>query len=135
MVEKIVIPKGIYEKMIGHGEDMLPYEACGMLSGNNNNIKSIWPFRNEAKSTNRFFVSKNVIIETLRKIALKKEEVIAIYHTHPLTKPIPSRYDLAHHIDEDVKMVIVSYRAEKPVAKCFRIVDKSYEECLFLVEL
>lgn len=133
MKEEIFIQKKIYDLMIEHGEITLPFEACGLLSGNNNTIQSIWPLWNEAESSKRFFVSKDVVEYTIEEIKEKNENIIAIYHTHPQTKPIPSRYDIAHHIDENVKMVIISYRTVQPIVKCYRISKTSYEECLFSI--
>lgn len=133
MKEEIYISKKIYDQMIEHGRNTLPYEACGLLSGNNNYICSWWPLWNEAQSTKRFYVSKDVVEHTIRDIDLQNEHVIAIYHTHPLTKPIPSKYDILHHIDEAVKMVIISYRTILPIAKCYSISKATYEECLFSI--
>src|SRR5690625_351984 len=53
--EKIIIPQSLYDQMIEHGRVTLPYEACGMFSGNNQKIKSFWPLENESKSDRRFF--------------------------------------------------------------------------------
>lgn len=133
-MDKLIIKKDVYIEMIEHGRKTLPNEACGFLSGNDQFIYSIWPLHNEAKSRIKFFVSEKVVRKTLLKIEQLNERVLAIYHTHPLSKPIPSKYDIEYHADEAVKMVIVSYRTKLPVAKCYRIRGLVYEECLFLID-
>ncbi len=132
--EKIIIPQSLYDQMIEHGKVTLPYEACGMFSGNNQKIKSCWPLENESKSDRRFFVSKKVVEETIQKAKELDEQILAIYHTHPSTAPIPSIDDIKYHVDHDVKMVIISYKTKSAITKWYRIMDSTYEECLFLID-
>jgi proteasome lid subunit RPN8/RPN11 len=110
---------------------MLPYEACGLLSGDKYNVQSIWHLENEWKSDRRFFVSKTVIEETIQKFKKPNEQVRAIYHSHPTTAPVPSSYDISSHPNENVKMVIVSYKTNPPITKMYNIRGSNYEECLF----
>lgn len=136
MLTKLTFLLPIYEQMIEYGMKSLPSEACGILSGKENKVRTIWPLQNELDSTKRFFVSEKAVLETLQQIDVKNEEVLAVYHTHPLTKPTPSYYDMIYHSDESVIMVIISYRTTQPLTRCFRI-DKAhlrYEECLFSID-
>ncbi|NBJ68080.1 MULTISPECIES: M67 family metallopeptidase [Clostridia] len=134
MEKELIIPQSIHKKMIEHGEQGIPFESCGLLAGNNMHTKSIWRLENEQLSDRRFFVSKAKVGEVIEKIRQRNEEVLAIYHTHPTTSPIPSRYDLIHHPTEHVKMVIISYKSTPPLAKCYQIYKNNYEECLFYIE-
>lgn len=132
--DKIIIPQTLYNQMIEHGREALPYEACGLLSGNHQNIKSIWPLENVWKSDRRFFVSKKIVKQTIQKANDLDEQILAIYHTHPSTAPIPSFYDIKNHVDNNIKMVIVSYKTKSAITKWYQVVDYSYEECLFLID-
>lgn len=132
--EKIIIPQTLYNQMIEHGKVALPYEACGMLSGHHPNIKSIWPLENIWKSDRRFFVSKKVVEQTIQKVNDLDEQIIAIYHTHPSTAPTPSFYDIKNHIDNNLKMVIISYKTNSAITKWYQITDSCYEECLFWID-
>ncbi|WP_431308912.1 Mov34/MPN/PAD-1 family protein [Halalkalibacter flavus] len=132
--EKIIIPAICFEEIVEHGRSNLPYEVCGLLSGNKNNVQSVWKLVNEIKSDRRYFVGKKVVEETFKQINKQKEKVIAIYHSHPTTKPIPSSYDLVNHIDDEIVMVIISYKFKKPKIKCYRIEAGAYEECIYLIE-
>ncbi|WP_177184456.1 Mov34/MPN/PAD-1 family protein [Psychrobacillus sp. OK032] len=91
----------------------------------------MWVFENELKSDRCFFVSKTVVAKTLAQIAERKENVIAIYHSHLTTAPIPSSYDIINHPDSDIKMLIVSFKSEPPEAKCYHILHPAYYECFF----
>ncbi|MGP4062201.1 M67 family metallopeptidase [Halobacillus sp. H74] len=129
------ISKTLYDQMINHGLQDLPYEACGLLAGaEQGHIRSVWPLKNEWKSSTRFYVSKKVVEETLEQIDLKGQKVLAVYHSHPATAPYPSYTDLKNHTEYGVKMVIVSYKTSYPHTKCFSISEKSYDEHPFLID-
>ncbi|MGP4041666.1 Mov34/MPN/PAD-1 family protein [Gracilibacillus sp. D59] len=129
-MEKIIsFPDELYQKLIAEGEKKLPYEACGLLAGTHNQVKSFWPLQNQLASTTRFFVPKKVVSEALKCIENRKEQVLAVFHTHPSTKPVPSQYDLSHHPDEDVDMVIVSFKYPTPEIKWYQIKSKRWKEC------
>ncbi|WP_101846086.1 Mov34/MPN/PAD-1 family protein [Halobacillus sp. Marseille-P3879] len=122
----LIIPKNIYKQMISHGKNHLPFEVCGLLSGCQPCIKHNWPFVNEAKSVHRFYVSQSVVEKTLLQIKEKSEEVLAVYHSHPTTSPLPSSYDIAEHYDNAVKMIIISFKNSTPDIKCFKIYKHTY---------
>ena len=114
--------------MVDIGRLELPYEACGLLSGNDSHVKSLWPLQNEMKSVSRFFVNKNSVRETIQKIKKLEEQVLAIYHTHPITAPVPSSFDILNHPDNKVSMVIISYKTNPPNTKWYQIRDSMYIE-------
>ncbi|PAE26991.1 M67 family peptidase [Oceanobacillus profundus] len=131
--KKIIIPQGIYNNMLKHGRSSLPFEACGLLSGNNHKINSIWQLENRLRSDRRFFVEKRTIEKTIQEIKKLSEQVLAVYHSHPTTAPVPSVYDITNHPDNKVKMVIISFKTNPPFTKCYQIEKNSYEECLFCI--
>ncbi|MBM7573682.1 Mov34/MPN/PAD-1 family protein [Aquibacillus albus] len=132
--KKIVIPQIIYNQMVENGRSNLPYETCGLLSGIDDYVQSIWHLENEVKSVSRFFVKKETVEETMRKINQLEEQVLAIYHTHPTTAPVPSSYDIFNHPDEKVSMLIISYKTNPPITKWYNIQGSKYVEHLFFIE-
>ncbi|MFC0561975.1 M67 family metallopeptidase [Halalkalibacter alkalisediminis] len=133
-IDKIIIPSSCYNEIVEHGKSNLPYEVCGLLSGNNNKVQSVWKLKNEIKSDRRFFVGKKIIEETLLQMAKHKEKVIAIYHSHPTTAAIPSSYDIANHLNLDVIMIIISYKTNNPKVKCYRVQTGTYKTFPFSIE-
>jgi len=130
----LIFPLNCFKELLNHGRSKLPYEACGILSGKNNQVHSIWKLKNEVKSDRRFFVGKKAIVETLHHIAEKDEVVLAIYHSHPTTAPVPSYIDIKNHLDSEVKMIIVSYKTKNPIVKCYSVQNRAYKEQPFLIE-
>lgn len=127
--------KTLYDQMVQQGALALPYETCGFVTGTDAHyIKKIWPLKNEWKSTNRYYVSKKVVAETLQKIKTMDQMVLGIYHSHPTTAPTPSFYDLKNHPDDDVKMIILSYKSAPPTVKCYTVQAYTYDEHPFFIE-
>ncbi|WP_179107304.1 Mov34/MPN/PAD-1 family protein [Sediminibacillus massiliensis] len=133
-MQKLFVSESVYQEMLEHGRDNLPYEACGLLSGNGSRINHFWPLVNEIQSASRFFIKKETVEKNIKKIDHLEEQVLAIYHTHPTTAPVPSSYDLLHHPDENISMVIISYKTETPIARCYFIQGSTYDEGLFCVQ-
>ncbi|KHF39867.1 Mov34/MPN/PAD-1 family protein [Halalkalibacter okhensis] len=132
--DKLIIPESCYKVIMEHGRSNLPYESCGLVSGKGRHVQTVWKLVNEIKSDRRYFVGEKVIERTLEQIDKKKEKVIAIYHSHPATEPIPSSYDIVNHPNDELVMMIISYKSDKPQLKCYRVHNKTYNECLFLID-
>ena len=69
---KLIFPVNCYEELVNHGRLQLPYEACGVLSGRNLTVQSIWKLKNELNSDRRFFVGERTVNKTLQSIAKKR---------------------------------------------------------------
>jgi len=132
--DQIMFSTSCYEDMLNHCRSSLPYEGCGILSGVNNFICSNWKLKNEVRSDRHFFVGKKTVSETLQKIKEKKETVLAIYHSHPTTAPIPSYADLKNHPDKKIKMIIISFKRKVPNVKCYTVKNQMYIESPFFVD-
>ena len=52
----------------------------------------------------------------------KGEELVAIYHSHPLSQPYPSPTDRAEAHYPDAFYVLVSLRGAEPELRAFRII-------------
>lgn len=120
------IAQQLYQQMVDHGYTSLPNEACGMASGKDGQIEQVWPLVNERPSPHRFFVSKSIVFSTLEAIEQSGQQVLAIYHTHPGTAPVPSSYDLQSHPDTKVKMLIISYKFTPPHSACYSVLSGRY---------
>lgn len=129
-----MINTALYNELLNHGKQCLPFEACGFLAGTGDIVKSLWRLQNEWQSDRRFFVSKRNVEAALQKIETAQQEVLAIYHTHPSTNPVPSQYDILHHPDPNVKMVIVSYKEPTATLRGYKISRNHYTECPIFVK-
>ena len=118
---KLTLKQNDYEKIIDHCCSEQPYEACGIVSGVNDIVSSIWKLKNESKSLNRYFVSNEKVQNVFDEIFNKGENVLGIYHSHPIDKAYPSPEDIAFNNYPEIAQIIISFARSSthPDVKCF----------------
>ncbi|MED1470477.1 Mov34/MPN/PAD-1 family protein [Bacillus salipaludis] len=124
----LTMNSNVHAELIQAGRRNLPNETCGFLSGRNNSITTWTEMKNSSSNPNTFFIHKETVEEALISIEKMSEEIIALAHSHPKTNPIPSYMDLRNHPDPTVKMVIVSFKYNHPIMKCYDINKLNYKE-------
>lgn len=107
--------------MTHHCQQMLPCEACGLLSGSDGQATTVWPMVNIMQSAHQFAMDLAQINQTFTAIAQRNEKLVAIYHSHPTATAYPSERDILHANYPEVVYVIVSLTKQQPVLGCFRI--------------
>ncbi len=55
-------------------------------------------------------------------------EMLAVYHSHPTSRPVPSRTDLERHGMDDVMCMIVSLAATPPEVRAWWLTETGYRE-------
>jgi proteasome lid subunit RPN8/RPN11 len=125
---RIAIPRAIHEAMIRHALDELPNECCGMLAGtlDRENEAAVvthrYPLMNVFASPTRFRVEPKELLVTHRRMRDEGVELIAVYHSHPSSEPVPSRTDLSEHFHgEVVACVILGMLETPPTVKAWRL--------------
>ena len=124
----LVIPEAIYDEMIAHSLRDAPLECCGLLSGFPPFVSKIHPLRNVLASETRYDADPGELIEAHLAFRARGAELLAIYHSHPHSTPIPSKTDLALNFHGDVPRIIVSLLGKKPEMRIWRLDEASYEE-------
>ncbi|MED1942896.1 M67 family metallopeptidase [Cytobacillus firmus] len=114
------LSRNVYSEMLAHGEKELPFEACGLLSGSEEMIKTIWKAVNNKRKMNSFEINEEQVTLLLTKIEEKNECLVGIYHSHPTAPPVPSREDICFAYPDQVYFII-SYAKRKPIVKCYRM--------------
>ena len=130
----LIIPAGLHEAMVAHCLRESPIEACGLLGGVPPLVSSIHPLRNTSASEVRYDADPREIIDAYRDLRSRKAEILAIYHSHPRSTPIPSKTDLRDNHYYDVPRIIVSLLGETPKVKVWRFDLDSYEELPWEIE-
>jgi proteasome lid subunit RPN8/RPN11 len=101
-----------------------PFEACGLLSGRFGYGQTIWKMKNVERSPYSFAMDPWEIQQVLRMIALRGEQLVGIYHSHPTAPPIPSPEDIEYSQYRQAAYVIVSLARPRPEVGCFQITGK-----------
>ena len=115
-----------------------PHETCGMLGGKAGRAQKIYPIKNIAE--NRV---KNYLMDGAEQIRAMQDmddngyDILAIYHSHPVTQPYPSATDLRDAWDADLQeprypdtlYVIMSLRQpDAPEIRAYQLHDQTITE-------
>ena len=114
-----------------------PLECCGLLAGRiSEGIGSVevrYPLVNEAASPVEFVSEARGMFDAVRDIDRRELTILAVYHSHPATAPVPSKTDLARNYSPEVVTVIVSLQEQSPTLRAWWLRDDGYEEAEIII--
>lgn len=120
--ESLLMTIKVRNSMVNHCKTEFPLEACGILSGKNGVIETIWRMKNVDHSPVSFSMSEKEIRTVFDLIEKKNEEVLAIYHSHPTAAAFPSHGDIAYNNYPELFHIIVSLIRASPEVKAYKII-------------
>jgi proteasome lid subunit RPN8/RPN11 len=107
--------------MIDHALAERPNECCGLLVGEPPNdgddyrVVERLPLVNALASPNEFEAEPRGLLAAHRMMREKGGEILAVYHSHPNSPPIPSRKDREMWYSSQIATVIVSLKSAPEV--------------------
>lgn len=121
----IQIPRTILDGIVLQARAELPNEACGLLAGNVTDqaivAKKRYGLTNADASPEHFTFLPAEQFATLRAARSEGLNIIANYHSHPVTPARPSEEDIKLAYDPNILYIIVSLATPEPVVKAFHI--------------
>ncbi len=126
------IKKEIFNEMIQHCRECLPYEACGILAGKDNIVTKIYKIKNIENSSVSYFMQPKEQLLAMKDMKIYSIDMLAIFHSHPIGSAEPSQkdIDLAFY---DLYYIIVALEPKFEV-KCFKIENRKADEQELLIE-
>ncbi len=124
----VEIPADIHEAMIAHCLRESPLECCGVLGGTEARVRSIHSLRNLAASETRYDGDPADLIEAFRWLREQSMDILAIYHSHPKWRAVPSAVDLRQNHWGPMPHVIVGLLPDPPEVRVWRLSPDSYDE-------
>jgi proteasome lid subunit RPN8/RPN11 len=108
--------------MIEQARSERPNECCGLLAGvvegGVGRVVARFPLVNALASPTRFEAEPKSLFDAVRGAERQGLEVLALYHSHPTSAPVPSRYDLEWAVYwSHVVTLIVSLATEPPTVR------------------
>ncbi len=122
------ITKKTINKLFEHGEKETPIEACGYLSGINDEVLKYHPMKNLDQSKEHFTFDPQEQFDVINKVRAEGLEILAVYHTHPETPASPSEEDIKLAYDPEIIYVIASLVKNKRNIKAFKIIKGQVSE-------
>jgi proteasome lid subunit RPN8/RPN11 len=125
--------------MVAHAQAERPLECCGLLAGviradGVGEARRGYPLVNAAASPTEFESEPRSHIAADRDMRRHGLDVLAIYHSHPTTEPVPSRKDLERSWSPDVVNLIIALTTTPPTVRAWWLNTESCCEAEWTVE-
>lgn len=117
-----------YQSVIDHARSCSPEEACGILAGGNGRVERVFLMENADHSEVSYQLDSREQFEVFDVIERDGLEVVAIFHSHPHSPPVPSSRDLELAFYPDAFYLIVSLMGDEPEGRVFRMADRKVSE-------
>ena len=120
--ENISLPKTIIEEIRNQALEEIPNEACGYLIGQNGSAQILHKMTNADSSPEHFSFSPDEQFAALKKARALDKELVAVYHSHPVTPPRMSNEDI--RLANDPEAVYVIYAVATEGIKAFKVTQE-----------
>ena len=135
---RLRIPRKLYDRIVGHARAELPNECCGLLAGRVEEptegpvgrVLRRFALVNEAASPREFL---SYPFNALKACSNEGIEFLAIYHSHPTSRPIPSAVDLARNYYSGLMCLIISLQSAEPKMQGWWLKEDGYSEAEFVI--
>lgn len=116
---RLVIPVAIQDDIVRHAQQQWPRECCGLLAGRVADgiakVSARYPITNDADSATEYTTHPQDMLKAFRAMRTAGHELLAIYHSHPMSAPVPSPRDVAGNTyGETVVHLIVGFVNSTP---------------------
>ena len=129
---RLQLPRKMREEMIDHAHGEAPNECVGLLAGVIEGgvgvVRARYPLVNAAASPIEYLSEPKSMFAAHRAMHKYSQDILAIYHSHPTSAPVPSRTDIARSYSPDVVNFIISLLRETPLLRAWWLNEDGYRE-------
>lgn len=130
---RLVVPDLLLDQIFAHACDCAPLECCGLLAGHITDgvgvVSHRYPIENVIASATEYETDARGMFLAFRSMRATETELLAIYHSHPKSEPVPSRRDIERNTyGETAVHLIVSLAGAKPEARAWWLVENGARE-------
>ncbi len=128
----------LHEEIVAQALAELPNECCGLLGGTVEQglarVSRRYPLVNAAASPRRYEGHPREMFLAFKDMRARGLDLVAIYHSHPTSEPVPSRTDLdVNGYGEEVIHLIVSLRSTPAVTRGWSLAANDYREVAWVL--
>jgi proteasome lid subunit RPN8/RPN11 len=130
------IPRLLYDRMCEQALVERPNECCGLLAGRRGLVEGklvgqvyeLYPLVNAAASPVEFLSEPISMKVAMQDIDRRRLEMLAIYHSHPTSEPVPSKTDLERNYSDEVANIIISLKDGPPRVRVWWLTEREFVE-------
>lgn len=121
--DRVVLERRLREEILAHALEEAPREACGLIVGLDGVGALVVRCRNaHPEPTSRYQVHPDDLRAAVSPMRDESRELVAIYHSHPRSQPVPSPTDRADAARwPEPAYVLASWRTGAPELRAFRL--------------
>ncbi len=130
---RLRLPSPLVTDMLARAVASLPNECCGMLAGHRDaatNIATathVYPLINTLASPTEYAADPKGMLVVMRTLRQEGTELLALYHSHPTSEPVPSARDLAsNHYGTSIMHVIIGFTQPRPELRGWWLSEQDY---------
>lgn len=127
-MESLEIPKRVLKAIERHAIEERPNEACGIITGIDFRSCRVRRMTNADPSPVSYFMEPVEQFRLFKELREAGEQMLSIYHSHPVSEAYPSSKDIELAFYPDVIYLIISLRHSPPVIKGFTISEGTVTE-------
>ena len=138
MFSQLDIPEALLTELIAHARGAAPLECCGLLAGRVADgvgvVTARCPIENALRSSTEYETDARGMLFAFRSMREREIELLAIYHSHPASEPVPSRRDIERNTyGESVVHLIVSLAGAEAAVRAWWLTETGCREADLLV--
>jgi proteasome lid subunit RPN8/RPN11 len=128
---QLVVPSDLYAAIVAQARAEAPLECCGLLAGHSQDgigtVEVRYPLVNEAASPAEFVSDARSMFDAMRDLDRRGLQLLAVYHSHPASRPVPSKIDLERSYSPAVVNIIVSLQTEPAEVRAWWLQESGYQ--------
>ena len=130
-----LLPRAEADAIIAHARAEHPRECCGLLAAEGGAVVKHYPITNVYAGNDFFEMESHEQRAALDEIWEERGwDLLAIYHSHPASAPVPSRKDLDRNsCGETMVHVIVGLANDEPDVRAWWLTETKYRPAEYLV--
>ena len=126
---ELIIPRDLFDEILEHCSSAFPNEACGILAGKEGRVARVYAVTNIEPSPVSYFMDPGEQLHVQKQMRERKEEMVAIFHSHPYSPAYPSAKDVQLAFYDDTVYLIVGLSVGKVnEIKAFTITEGNVRE-------
>lgn len=107
-MKRLVLPRQLRDLLLEHAALALPAECCGILAGRGDTATRVLYAENAAASPTRFEIAPDEVERVCGLVRWDEgEDVLAVYHSHPVGPACPTAADRAMATVEGLSVIVL----------------------------
>jgi len=87
-----------------------------------------YPLLNNAASATEYLANDQTLFAAYRDMHEHGLDLLAVYHSHPTSDPVPSRKDLERNYFDTIMHLIISLKTDEPVMRGWWLGEKDFRQ-------